>query len=255
MAPTASGGTGGGDTLTDAFPNTEPSEARMNTSPTETPVTSPESSTDATDAFADDHENTAPVTGWPFVSVALADNRSVSPTDSSTRDGLSATSPGICATITVALPVTVPDEAVITVEPLPTAVTRPDASTAATEGSPLDHVTTAWGMSHPRWSLTSADSRAVSPTALSSSVSGLTATDACRAGGSGAVPDSQDSVARTARATANAAIRLLCRGNPRWPSFEDITSTCPRRTTAHIQYLPGGLFQPDTRHRGDAFAS
>ena len=208
MAPTGSGGTGGGDTFTDALPDAEPSDALTTTSPTETPVTSPESSTDATDAFADDHENSAPTTGWPFASVASADSRSVSPTDTSARDGLTVTTPGSCATATDALPATVPEEAVIVVEPLPSAVTRPDASTVATEGSALDHLTTASGMAHPRWSLTSADNRAVSPTAPSSTVVGLTATDACRAGSKGAVPDSHENVPKIEPATIKTAVGL-----------------------------------------------
>ena len=79
-----------------------------------------------------------------------------------------------CATVTVAVPEAWPEVAVIVAVPLATAVTSPDASTVATAVALLAHVTVAPAITHPFWSLTSADICTVASSATSSAVAGLT---------------------------------------------------------------------------------
>ena len=80
-------------------------------------------------------------------------------------------------TLTTAVPDPPPDFAVIVAVPLPTAVTRPDASTVATGAALLDHPTSTPAITFPYWSVTSAPSWTVAPNAVSSAVDGVTATD------------------------------------------------------------------------------
>ena len=61
-----------------------------------------------------------------------------------------------CVTVTTVEPDADPPLAVIVAVPLPTAVTRPDASTVATDVSPLLHVTVAPAITLAFWSRTSA---------------------------------------------------------------------------------------------------
>ncbi len=67
-------------------------------------------------------------------------------------------------------------DAVTIAVPFPVAVTRPDASTAATEALSLDQVTEAPGIACPFWSRTAARSRAVSPKAVNAAIAGVTVT-------------------------------------------------------------------------------
>ena len=84
---------------------------------------------------------------------------------------------GACRIVTVALPATEPDLAVIVALPLATAVTSPVESTDATAGASVDHVTVAAGIGFPFWSRTSAAIWTVSLSDASVSVEGETRTE------------------------------------------------------------------------------
>ena len=86
------------------------------------------------------------------------------------------TVPTSWATVTAAVPETVPDLAAIEVAPLPTAVTSPPASTVATSVSLLDHDTATPTITRPIWSRTSAAICSVCPRAVNTTVSGVTET-------------------------------------------------------------------------------
>ena len=111
--------------------------------PSEIARTSPEAATAATAESLDDHENSAPATGCPFASVAKAASRNVSPATSAAAAGATATALTCWATVTMAVPDAEPAMAVIVVVPSPAAVTSPEASTAATDASPLAQDTAA----------------------------------------------------------------------------------------------------------------
>ena len=103
---------------------------------------------------------------------------------SSSTDGDTSTEATDCITVTAAEPDASPEFAVIVTVPLPAAVTRPDASTVATELALLVQVTVAPAMTLAFWSRTAAVSCTVSPNVVSSCVDGLTVTVVGR-GGSG----------------------------------------------------------------------
>ena len=89
------------------------------------------------------------------------------------------------ATVTAAVPDADPAVAVIVAVPLPTAVTRPPASTVATDASPLNHVTATPAIARPAWSRTSADNWTVAPSADRVVAAGVTVTEAGVGGGGG----------------------------------------------------------------------
>jgi hypothetical protein len=62
------------------------------------------------------------------------------------------------ATVTLAVTLADPEDAVIVAEPLATEVTRPADETVATAASDVAHVTVALAIVAPFWSLTVADS-------------------------------------------------------------------------------------------------
>ena len=147
--------------------------------PSATPVTSPAASTVATPSSLDDQENSAPTTGRPCVLNAWADRRSVSPTATESIDGDTVTDTGLVGSNT---PISddaeaPPDMAVIVVVPSATPVTRPEASTVATDSSLDDQENSAPASVRPSASYASADRRSVSPKARESAL-GVTVTDA-----------------------------------------------------------------------------
>ena len=144
-------------------------------------VTSPESSTETTDASLETQLGTTPSTGWPLASSTRAVRRIVS---SSARNhpcsGDSAISLACCSTVTSALPETlVPvTVAVVVASPFLIAVTSPVASTVATDSSLLLHDTFAPGIGWPLWSRTVVFSCTVCPSAASVALEGTTVTEA-----------------------------------------------------------------------------
>ena len=172
--------------------------------PLPTAVTSPEPSTVATASSLDSQENCAPTTACPFASVASATSRTVSPNATSVSTaGVTATALTSWATVTAAVPETDPAVAEIVVFPFATAVTSPEASTVATEASPLAHATAAPAITCPFWSRTSAVSCTVAPSATIWAVAGLTVTAVARGGsrGGGSVPPSPHAETHTAIAS------------------------------------------------------
>ena len=78
------------------------------TAPSPTPRTRPDASTVATETSLDDQLNSAPATAWPLASVASAERRSVSPTDTLSMAGNTSTAATFCVTVMAALPDAVP---------------------------------------------------------------------------------------------------------------------------------------------------
>ena len=109
------------------------------------------------------------------------------PTTIVPSDGDTSTEATDCATVTTADPDAGPVFAVIVAVPSTTAVTSPDASTVATEVSPLLHVTVAPAITRAFWSRTSAVSCTVAPSAVSSAAAGLTVSVVERPGSGGGV--------------------------------------------------------------------
>ena len=148
------------------------------------PSTRPATSTEATEVSLEVHVNAASATAWPFASVADAARRTVSPGSMVAIAGRTSTAAARCATTSEARPDTAsepaPAAAVTTALPLPTAVTRPSASTVTTPSSPDDHVNAAPATACPCASLAVAVRRTVSPSAVSVSIAGTTATDWAR---------------------------------------------------------------------------
>ncbi|MDE2654099.1 MAG: hypothetical protein OXI71_09825 [Gemmatimonadota bacterium] len=172
-------------TATTAFPVTADEVAVISASPAATPVTSPKSSTRATAVSLDAHENSAPAAAWPFASDASAESLTVSATTSVSAGGVTATALTSCATVTDAVPDAEPAVAVTVAVPLAAAVTKPDASTVATEALLLAQATDAAAITCPCWSRTSAVNRAVAPSADSTADAGVTVTEVGRGGSDG----------------------------------------------------------------------
>ena len=116
-----------------------------------------------------------------------------------------------CSTNTAALPVTEPVAAVIVAVPLPTAVTRPVASTPATPALLDDQVTAVPAMTWPFWSRTSAVSCTVASSAASRTCAGFTTTVVARGGSTGAGGSVAPSPHVTPASTADASTRVLGR--------------------------------------------
>ena len=108
-----------------------------------TPVTRPDASTVAIATSLDSHENSAPATASPFSSNPSAVSCSVLPNPIVSADGDTSTEATGCITVTTADPNAAPTLAVIVAIPSATPVTRPDASTVATELALLVQVTVA----------------------------------------------------------------------------------------------------------------
>ena len=174
----------GSATVIAARPAAPDDVAVISTSPTATPVTSPDTSTTAIAVSPDSQSNSAPATGCPLASAASAARRRVSPATTVSAAGVIATALTSCATVTVALPDAEPAVAVIVAVPFATAVTSPDALTVAPAGALLAQLTAAPEIALPFWSRTSAVNCSVAPKAVSWTVAGMTATDVGR-GGSG----------------------------------------------------------------------
>jgi hypothetical protein len=104
--------------------------------------------------------------------------------------------------VTFAVPLALPDLAVMVTSPKARGVTTPWFDTVAALLSELDQVTDAPAMRAPFWSLTVAMSCPVAPPAVRASVEGetLTVVGTGVGGGGGGVPESpQPAVARVAR--------------------------------------------------------
>ena len=157
------------------MPRASPDVAVIAAVPSATAVTSPDPSTRATPASLDDQVNSASTTKCPFASNAFASSRSVSLGAIVSAVGDTTTEPAECITDTTASPDASPDVAAIVVSPTPAAVTNPAESTAATLVSALDQATGTPSIARPAWSRTSAPSCAVCPSAVSATVSGVTA--------------------------------------------------------------------------------
>ena len=170
--------------MTSAIAAPSPARAVMLATPSPTPVTRPPASTVAIVALLDSHANPASSTAIPFSSNPSAVSCSVLPNAIVAAGGEISTDDTSCVTVTSADPEAGPALAVIVATPLATPVTRPDASTVATEVSLLPHVTVAPAIAAAYWSRTSAVSWTVAPSAVSSAAAGLTASVVGR-GGSG----------------------------------------------------------------------
>ena len=133
-----------------------PALAVIVATPSATPVTKPVPSTVPITASLDSHENSIPATACPFSSSASAVNCSVLPKAIVLAGGETSTEATDGVTVTTAEPDADPEDAVIVAVPLPAAVTRPDASTVATELALLVQVTVAPAMALEFWSRTSA---------------------------------------------------------------------------------------------------
>ena len=207
-------------TVTAAVPEAAPAVAVTVAVPLATAVTSPDAPTVATEASLDSHDTSVPATARPFASTASATRRTVSPTATRvSAAGVTLSALTCCITVTAAVPEAPPAVAVIVAVPLATAVTSPDASTVATEGSLLAHATAAPAITCPFWSRTSAVNCAVSPKAVSVAEPGLTVTVvATGAGGGGAgstVPSPHDSTSITMTAMAVTEILKSALSRPR----------------------------------------
>ena len=132
--------------VTNAVPDTPAVVAVMVTGPPcavfASAVTKPVAAlTLATAGWSDVQTKLEPLTGFPFASNALAESIAVSPSaEKPTVLGDTATEETTWATVIVAVPWAVPVLAVMVADPLPTAVTRPVASTVATLGADDIHV-------------------------------------------------------------------------------------------------------------------
>ena len=128
-------------TVSNAEPDTPSASAAIAAVPLPTAVASPDPSTVATEASPLDHAKLCTrSTAWPLASRASAARRTVSISETIvSAAGVTTTSVTTWATVSVAEPETPSASAAIAAVPLPTAVTSPDPSTVATEGSPLDH--------------------------------------------------------------------------------------------------------------------
>ena len=155
-------------TTSSARPVTPDEVAATSTSPSPVPVTSPDASTTATDVSPEAHVNAAPATAWPFASLASASNRTVSRSTTVSAAGATSTVLTVWATVTAEVPDAEPAIAVIVAAPLATAVTSPEASTAATEAFRCSTTLPRHRpIGCPYWSSTCAVSCTVAPSAVS----------------------------------------------------------------------------------------
>ena len=153
-------------TVTDAVALTEPDVAVIVAVPSPTDVTAPDDDTVATAALDVVHVTVGLLIVLPFWSTTVAVSCCVDPTVENGRlVGDSVIVVGIVkVTVTVAVALAAPEVAVTIALPEPTAVTRPDTETVATEEADVAHVTGAPLIVAPFWSMTVAVSWDVSPT-------------------------------------------------------------------------------------------
>ena len=147
--------------------------------PSARPDTRPSASTTPMFGSDDDHVNAASATRMPRASVACAVSCRELPTarvcinaESVGDDILIDT--GTCATSTIAESLSVPEVALIWAAPLPLAVTRPLAPTAAIAGAEDDQLTGTPPMDWPMLSNTATMMVEVSPSALKLKLEGAT---------------------------------------------------------------------------------
>ena len=196
-------------TVTVALTAARPAVAVIVAVPLPAAVTRPEASTCATPASLDDHVT---LTGCPFASFPSTTRRSVSPSArNATSSGVKLRATASCSTSTAALPVTEPVAAAIVAVPLPTAVTRPVASTSATPALFDDQVTAVPAMPWPFWSRTSAVSCTAASSAASRTCAGFTTIVVARGGSTGAGGSVAPSPHVTLASTADASTRVLRR--------------------------------------------
>ena len=184
----------------------------MVAAPLSAEVTRPDPPTVATEARSEDQANSAPATTWPLASRASAARRTVSPSATSVlASGVTVTAATTCATVIAAVPDAWPDVAVMVAAPLSAEVTRPAASTVATEAALVDHDTDAPDITLPYWSRTSAVSCTVASRAASPAAEGVTVTVVGRggSGGGGSVPPQAWLPRRTPSANAAMASRKV----------------------------------------------
>src|SRR6266545_655121 len=151
----------------------------MSALPAATPATSPVAFTVATPASLDVQVGVLPASTFPSASRAVAVSRVVSPPVSTVPVGgvTSTDATGTVVTVTADVPLLPSLVAVIVTGPPATAVTRPFASTVATAGALLDHVTTRPVSGLPAASSGVAVSCCVAPTRMLA-LAGVTVTDA-----------------------------------------------------------------------------
>ena len=136
--------------MTDAVALTEPDVAVIVTVPPATDVTNPTEETIATVESDVVHVTVASVTSVPVASLTVAVSCVVSPSASNASTESDNTRLAAdCATVTFAVPLAEPEEAVIVAEPLATEVTRPEEDTVATAASDVAHVTVALLIARP----------------------------------------------------------------------------------------------------------
>ena len=126
-------------TVISAVPCPLPALAVIVATPTATPATRPDASTVAIATSLDSHENWTLSTASPLSSNASAVNCSILPQAIVSVDGDTSTEATGCITVTTAEPDADPALTVIVAVPSATPVTRPDASTVATELSLDSH--------------------------------------------------------------------------------------------------------------------
>ena len=136
---------------------TDPEIAVIVAVPFATAVTKPDDETVATDELDVAHVTDAPDIVTPFWSLTVAVSCCVSPTDENEKlvgDNVIEVAVCVIDTVTAAVALTDPEIAVIVALPFPTAVTRPDDETVATDEFDVAHVTDAPDIVAPFWSLT-----------------------------------------------------------------------------------------------------
>ncbi len=145
--------------------------------PSATAVTSPAAETVATEVSDVAHVTVGFEITVPPASLPVATREAVSPIDVKLRlvgDRVS----DIATWLTVAVPLTDPDVAVMVAVPLPTAVTRPVEETVTIDASDVAQVTVAPEMMFPPASLTVAVREAVSPIDVKLRLVGASVTEA-----------------------------------------------------------------------------
>ena len=186
-------------TDTEALPDAEPDDAVMAAAPSPLAVTSPAESTVATSVSLLDHETVTPSIVRPAWSLTSAASRPCWPMAvNASVSGVTATVVGSgSTTVSLALPATPADVAMISTSPAEIPVTRPSPSTMATSVSPDAHANTVPATGFPLASAASAMSRTVSAV-RSVSVAGDTVTVLTSwATVTAAVPEAEPAVAVT----------------------------------------------------------
>ena len=155
----------------------EPETAKTVAVPSATAVTSPAAETVATLVAFETHATAAPGMAVPPASFTVAVSVAVAPIDAKESDvGDNSMLARTCEIVTEADALAEPEVAMIVVDPLATAVTRPADETVATDAADVDHVTVAPDMVVPVTSFAVALSVTVSPNDAKVFVLGETST-------------------------------------------------------------------------------